>query len=37
VRYVDIEVALGQTSRQKEMLDWLEWNLDPADVRNGPF
>jgi hypothetical protein len=27
-RYVNIEVAHGQSSRQKEMLDWLEWNLD---------
>jgi hypothetical protein len=27
VRYVNVEVALGQSSRQKEMLDWLEWNL----------
>ena len=27
VRYVNLEVALGQSSRQKEMLDWLEWNL----------
>lgn len=27
VRYVNLEVALGQSGRQKEMLDWLEWNL----------
>jgi hypothetical protein len=27
VRYVNLEVALGQSARQKEMLDWLEWNL----------
>jgi hypothetical protein len=26
-RYVNLEVALGQATRQKEMLDWLEWNL----------
>ncbi len=26
-RYINIEVAHGQSSRQKEMLDWLEWNL----------
>jgi hypothetical protein len=26
-RYVNIEVAHGQSSRQKEMLDWVEWNL----------
>ena len=26
-RYVNIEVAHGQSSRQKEMLDWIEWNL----------
>lgn len=26
-RYVNLEVALGQSSRQKEMLDWLEWHL----------
>ena len=27
VRYVNLEVAKGHSSRQKEMLDWLEWNL----------
>ncbi len=27
VRYVNLEVAHGHSSRQKEMLDWLEWNL----------
>lgn len=27
VRYVNLEAALGQSGRQKEMLDWLEWNL----------
>jgi hypothetical protein len=27
VRYVNLEVAIGHASRQKEMLDWLEWNL----------
>jgi hypothetical protein len=27
VRYINLEVRLGQTSRQKEMLDWLEWNI----------
>jgi hypothetical protein len=27
VRYVNLEVALGHSGRQKEMLDWLEWNL----------
>jgi hypothetical protein len=26
-RYVNIEVAIGNAARQKEMLDWLEWNL----------
>jgi hypothetical protein len=26
-RYVNLEVALGQTERQKEMVWWLEWNL----------
>jgi hypothetical protein len=26
-RYVNLEVALGQAGRQKEMLDWLEWNV----------
>lgn len=26
-RYVNLEVALGQATRQKEMLDWAEWNL----------
>jgi hypothetical protein len=26
-RYVNLEVGLGQSTRQKEMLDWLEWNL----------
>lgn len=26
-RYVNLEVALGQATRQKEMLDWLEWHL----------
>ena len=27
VRYVNLEVALGNSSRQEEMLDWLEWVL----------
>ena len=27
VRYVNLEVALGNFSRQEEMLDWLEWVL----------
>jgi len=27
VRYVNLEVSLGKSGRQKEMLDWLEWNL----------
>jgi hypothetical protein len=27
VRYVNLEVGMGHSSRQKEMLDWLEWNL----------
>ena len=27
-RYVNLEVALGQTSRQQEMLAWLEWALE---------
>jgi hypothetical protein len=26
-RYVNLEVALGQTERQREMVWWLEWNL----------
>jgi hypothetical protein len=26
-RYVNLEVALGQSGRQKEMLDWLEYNV----------
>jgi hypothetical protein len=26
-RYVNLEVGLGHSGRQKEMLDWLEWNL----------
>ena len=26
-RYVNLEVALGQPDRQKEMVAWLEWNL----------
>jgi hypothetical protein len=26
-RYINLEVALGQSGRQKEMLDWLEWNV----------
>ena len=34
VRYVNIEVALGQSARQKEMLDWLEWVL--PEVRKSP-
>jgi hypothetical protein len=28
VRYVNLEVGLGQTDRQQEMLRWLEWNTD---------
>jgi hypothetical protein len=31
-RYVNLEAALGQFARQKEMLDWLEWVL--PDARN---
>lgn len=27
VRYVNLEVGLGHAGRQKEMLDWVEWNL----------
>jgi hypothetical protein len=27
IRYVNLEVGLGQTERQREMLDWLEGNL----------
>jgi hypothetical protein len=27
VRYVNLEVGMGHSGRQKEMLDWLEWNL----------
>jgi hypothetical protein len=27
IRYVNLEVSLGHAGRQKEMLDWLEWNL----------
>ena len=27
VRYVNLEVGLGQTDRQREMLRWLEWNV----------
>lgn len=26
-RYVNLEVAAGQATRQKEMLDWVEWHL----------
>jgi hypothetical protein len=26
-RYVNLEVALGRADRQREMLDWLDWNL----------
>jgi hypothetical protein len=26
-RYVNLEVALGQSDRQKEMVAWLEWNV----------
>ena len=26
-RYVNLEVRLGQTERQREMVWWLEWNL----------
>src|SRR5262249_44867799 len=26
-RYVNLEVALGQPDRQREMVWWLEWNL----------
>lgn len=27
VRYVNLEVGQGHSGRQKEMLDWLEWNV----------
>jgi len=27
LRYVNLEVAMGHSARQKEMLDWIEWNL----------
>lgn len=26
-RYVNVEVGMGHSGRQKEMLDWLEWSL----------
>ena len=26
-RYVNLEATLGQTEKQREMLNWLEWNL----------
>jgi hypothetical protein len=26
-RYINLEVALGQTDRQQEMAAWVEWNL----------
>jgi hypothetical protein len=26
-RYVNLEVLLGETERQREMLSWLEWNV----------
>jgi hypothetical protein len=27
IRYVNVEVGLGHSGRQREMLDWLEWTL----------
>lgn len=36
VRYVNLEVAHGGASRQKEMLDWLEWVLPERRVRRHP-
>jgi hypothetical protein len=27
VRYMNLEVALGHPDRQREMLDWVDWNL----------
>jgi hypothetical protein len=36
-RYINIEVALGQSSRQKEMLDWLEWNLRNFNRAESPI
>jgi hypothetical protein len=27
VRYLNLETAIGHAARQKEMLDWVEWNL----------
>jgi hypothetical protein len=27
IRYMNVEVALGHGGRQKEMLDWVEWNV----------
>jgi hypothetical protein len=26
VRYVNLEVGLGHSNRQREMMRWLEWN-----------
>jgi hypothetical protein len=33
VRYINLEVALGQSGRQKEMLDWLERGLPDPTAR----
>ena len=27
IRYVNLEVHLGETERQREMVNWVEWNL----------
>jgi hypothetical protein len=27
VRYVNLEVELGNADRQQEMMRWLEWNV----------
>jgi len=29
-RYVNVEEGLGQTTRQKELLDWMERRLKPG-------
>jgi len=34
VRYVNVEVRMGDLARQQDMLDWLEWDLGGKELRS---